>query len=160
MDHADLERAAAIYLPLTASIIARLLNGRHPRQFAACLLSVLWTVPSLLVLQRFNEHVGWWSFGEGSAAVVRGMPLELFLGWVLLWGLIPQLALPRFGIARSAINMIILDCILMPVCTPAIRLAAHWPVGEGVAVVIVLIPALCIGGWTRRNVRLRLRAAT
>ena len=54
MDHADWERAAAVYVPLTAAIIARLFYGRRPRQFAACLLSVLWTLPSLLVLQRLN----------------------------------------------------------------------------------------------------------
>ena len=79
MDHADWERAAAVYLPLTAAIIARLLNGRQPRQFAACLLSFLWTVPSLLIVQRFNEYAGWWDFAAGSAVVFRGMPLELFL---------------------------------------------------------------------------------
>ena len=44
MDHADWERAAAVYVPLAAAIIARLLYGRQPRQFAACLLSVLWTL--------------------------------------------------------------------------------------------------------------------
>lgn len=36
MDHADWERAAAVYVPLAAAIIARLLYGRQPRQFAAC----------------------------------------------------------------------------------------------------------------------------
>ena len=158
MDHADWERAAAVYLPLTAAIIARLLNGRQPRQFAACLLSVLWTVPSLLVVQRFNEYAGWWDFPAGSAVVFRGMPLELFLGWALLWGLIPQLALPRLGIAWSAAIMVAVDCISMPMCSPAIRLKPRWLTGEAVAVAVVLIPALAVGKWTRDNSHLRLRA--
>ena len=159
MDHADWERAAAIYLPLTAAIIARLLNGRRPRQFAACLLSVFWTVPSLLVLQRLNEYAGWWDFAAGSAVVFRGMPLELFLGWALLWGLIPQLALPRLGIVWSAAVMVAVDCISMPMCSPAIHLKPHWLIGEAVAVAVVLIPALAIGKWTRDNSHLRRRAA-
>jgi protein-S-isoprenylcysteine O-methyltransferase Ste14 len=159
MNHADWERVAAVYLPLTAAIIARLLDGRRPRQFAACLLSVLWTVPSLLVIQRFNEYAGWWNFAPGSAVVFRGMPLELFLGWVLLWGLVPQLALPRLGIVWSAVVMVVMDCILMPTCTPAIHLTSHWLIGEAAAVAVVLIPALCIGEWTRENSLLPQRAA-
>jgi protein-S-isoprenylcysteine O-methyltransferase Ste14 len=159
MDHADWERAAAVYLPLGAAITARLLYGRQPRQFAACLLSVLWTIPSLLVLQRLNEYAGWWSFAAGSEVQFRGMPLELFLGWILLWGLVPQLALPRFGIARSAVVMIAVDCVLMPMCGSALYLKTHWLVGETAAVAVVLIPALCIGHWTRENTHLRQRAA-
>jgi protein-S-isoprenylcysteine O-methyltransferase Ste14 len=158
MDHADWERAAAVYIPLTAAIIARLLNGRWPRQFAACLLSLLWTFPSLLLLQRLNEYAGWWSFAAGSEVEFRGMPLELFLGWIILWGLVPQLALQRISIIWSAVVMILIDCIVMPMCSPAIYLKAHWLSGEATAVCLVLIPALCLGRWTYENTHLRLRA--
>jgi len=159
MDHADWERAAAVYVPLAAAIIARLLYGRRPRQFAACLLSVLWTLPSLLLLQRLNEYAGWWSFAAGSEVAFRGMPLELFFGWIILWGLVPQLALPRIGIIWCAVVMVALDCIVMPVCSSAIYLKAHWLVGEAVGSGLVLIPALCIGRWTYENTHLRRRAA-
>jgi hypothetical protein len=112
MDHADWERAAAVYVPLAAAIIARLLYGRQPRQFAACLLSVLWTLPSLLLLQRLNEYAGWWSFAAGSEVAFRGMPLELFLGWIILWGVVPQLALSRLRIIWCAVVMVALDCLV------------------------------------------------
>jgi len=157
MDHADWERAAAIYVPLAAAIIARLLYGRQPRQFAACLLSVLWTLPSLLLLQRLNEYAGWWSFAAGSEGEFRGMPLELFLGWIILWGVVPQLALSRIGIIRCAVVMVALDCIVMPMCSSAIYLKAHWLLGEAAAVGLVLVPALCIGHWTHENTHLRRR---
>jgi protein-S-isoprenylcysteine O-methyltransferase Ste14 len=159
MDHADWQRAAAIYVPLAAAIIARLLYGRQPRQFAACLLSVLWTTPSLLLLQRWNECAGWWSFAAGSEVVFRGMPMELFLGWIVLWGLVPQLAFPRIGIPWCAVMMVALDCIVMPMCSSAISLKAQWLVGEAAAAGLVLVPALCIGQWTRENRHLRRRAA-
>jgi protein-S-isoprenylcysteine O-methyltransferase Ste14 len=158
MDHADWERAAAVYVPLAAAIIARLLCGRQPRQFAACLLSILWTLPSLLLLQRLNEYAGWWSFAAGSEVAFRGMPLELFLGWIILWGVVPQLALSRLRIIWSAVVVVAFDCIVMPVCSSAIYLKTHWLVGEATAVGVVLIPALCIGHWTQENTHLRRRA--
>jgi len=155
----DWERAAAMYLPLVAALAARLLNGRQPRQFASCLLSILWTVPSLLGLQIMNEHAHWWSFPEGSAASFRGMPLELFLGWVILWGLVPQLAFLRLGIGWSAVIMVAVDCVLMPACRAVVHLHTLWPVGEAAGVVLVLLPALCLGQWTREDTNLKKRAA-
>jgi protein-S-isoprenylcysteine O-methyltransferase Ste14 len=158
MDHADWERAAAVYVPLATAIIARLLHGRQPRQFAACLVSVLWTLPSLLLLQRLNEYAGWWSFAAGSEVEFRGMPLELFIGWIILWGVVPQLALSRLRIIWCAVVMVALDCIVMPVCSSAIYLKAHWLVGEAAAIGVVLIPALFMGRWTYENTHLRRRA--
>jgi protein-S-isoprenylcysteine O-methyltransferase Ste14 len=159
MDRADWERAAAIYLPLVAAIIARSLNGRRPKQFAACLLSLLWTAPSLIVLQRWNEYAGWWSFAPSPGPALRGMPLELFIGWVIFWGLFPQVALPRFGIFWSAVVMVAVDCILMPTSTSAIYLKSNWLVGEAAGVVVVLVPALYIAQWTREDTNLRGRVA-
>jgi protein-S-isoprenylcysteine O-methyltransferase Ste14 len=86
------------------------------------------------------------------------MPLELFLGWTILWGLVPQLAMPRLGIARSALVMLAVDCALMPLCNPAVQLRGGWLVGEAVAVAVVLLPALCLGHWTRQSTRLRASA--
>ncbi len=159
MTPADWERASAIYLPLVVAAIARLLTGRKPKQFAACLLSILWTIPTLLALQIINTHAVWWTFQEGSAISLHGIPPELFVGWVLLWGLVPQLALQRLGIVWSAVVMIAVDCILMPTCTAAISLHRNWLIGEIVGVALVLLPALSIGQWTRSNTNLGRRAA-
>ncbi len=159
MNRADLVRAAAIYLPLTAAVIARLLVGRHPRQFVACLLSILWTIPSLLLLQICNQHAHWWSFAPGYAAEFRGMPLELFLGWIILWGLLPQLAFPRLGIIASAALLAALDCVLMPISTSIVILESNWLMGEALGVTIVLFPSLCLGHWTSQNTNLRARGA-
>jgi protein-S-isoprenylcysteine O-methyltransferase Ste14 len=54
--------------------------------------------------------------------------------------------------------MVLLDCIVMPMFSPAIYLKAHWLLGETAAVSLVLIPALCVGRWTYENTHLRLRA--
>ena len=159
MERADWQRTATVYFPLVAAIVARLLTGPRPRQFAACLLSILWTVPSLLALQRWNEYADWWSFGSGSAAEFGGMPLELFFGWVIVWGLLPHLAFPGLGIISSAALMVAIDCILMPLTSSAVFLKPHWLMGEAVGVAMVLLPALCLGRWTIENTNLRGRAA-
>src|SRR5579859_7125683 len=140
MDAADWERAAALYLPIMGTVIARLLQGRRPRQFAACLLGPLWTLPSLLAVQRLNESARWWMFPGATTIRIYQMPLELFLGWIVLWGMLPQLALPKLGVLTSTAIMVILDCLLMPVCTATIQLNPNWLVGELVAVALVLLP--------------------
>lgn len=158
MDRAEWQRAGALYLPLVAVAMAGLLKGRQPRQFAGCLLSTLWTLPALVVLQILNLHAGWWSFAAGSAVTWRGMPLELMVGWLVLWGIGPQLMLPRVGVVASAAVMAGLDVVLMPLCGAAVKLGAGWLMGEAVGVAIVLAPALCLGKWTREDTHLRARA--
>jgi protein-S-isoprenylcysteine O-methyltransferase Ste14 len=149
---------AAIYLPLTTAVALGVLFGGRKRQFAACLLSLLWVAPSLVLLQALNLQFGWWGYGAGSVAELRGMPLELWVGWVVLWGVVPQFCLPALGLVRTAGLMVLLDCVGMPLCAVSVRLGPRWGVGETVAVLLVLLPALCVGDWTRRQVRLGLRA--
>ena len=157
MDRGDWERVAAIYLPLAIALLARLLRGKRPRQFAACLLSMLWVLPALLALQRLNAAEHWWSFSE-SAAGLRGMPLELLLGWSFLWGLVPQLVFPELSIVVSATVMVLLDCLLMPLCSASVHLGSWWLLGEAVAVGIVLVPGLCLAQWTLQKSHLKGRA--
>ncbi len=158
MDRGDWERAAAIYMPLAIALLARLLRGRRPRQFAACLLSMLWVLPALLALQRLNAVGHWWSFSD-SAVGLRGMPLELLLGWSFLWGLAPQLVFPDLNIVVSATVMAAIDCLLMPLFTASVHLGSRWLWGEAVAIGLVLAPGLCLAQWTLRNRRLKARAA-
>jgi len=158
VDRGDWERVAAIYMPLAIALLARLLRGKRPRQFAACLLSMLWFLPALLALQRLNQVEHWWSFSE-SAANLRGIPLELLLGWSFLWGLVPQLIFPDLSIGVSAAVMVAIDCLLMPLCTASIHLGSWWFLGEVVAIGLVLVPGLCLAQWTLHNSHLKGRAA-
>jgi protein-S-isoprenylcysteine O-methyltransferase Ste14 len=86
------------------------------------------------------------------------MPLELYTGWVILWGVVPQLVWRRFPVAGCATCMVALDMIAMPLCRPVVVLGPRWLVGEGVASLLSLLPALCIARWTAENSHLRARA--
>jgi protein-S-isoprenylcysteine O-methyltransferase Ste14 len=153
-----LRGAVQIYLPLTAAVIARLAHGPKPRQFAACLLSMLWTVPALLAVQLVNFWTGWWTFPN---YIVRfnGMPVESFIGWAVLWGLVPQLVFPRLRLRWVAAIMIAADLACMPLCGEFVQLGPHWLIGEAIAIVVVLVPALCVARWTFENTHLHPRCA-
>ena len=154
----DWQAAGAIYLPLSAALILGLLNGRRPRQFVACLLSLLWVLPALLAVQTIDLRTGWWSF-SGDPVRFRGMPIECFAGWAILWGVVPQLALPRVGLIWRATLMVAVDLVAMPLCRPMVQLNPNWLIGEALAALVVLIPALLIAQWTMERTHLRGRAA-
>ena len=158
MSVTDWEAAAAVYLPLSAALIVGLLNPHRSRKLAACLLSLCWVIPALLCVQVINLRAGWWSF-SGDAVRFRGMPIECFTGWAILWGLIPSLTLPRLGIRGLAAVLVSIDLVAMPLCRPLVLLGPYWIAGEALAATVVLLPALAIAKWTQAGTNLRARAA-
>src|SRR5258708_13309936 len=100
---------------MMVALLVGMLRGRRPRQFAACLMSVLWAMTSLLAVQRLNSWAGWWSF-SAEGALFCGMPLELYVGWVLLWGVVPQLAFPRLAIGWGAAGLCSFSFDTHPLC--------------------------------------------
>lgn len=157
MTRTDMIRIGGLYFPLVAACIAGALDGRRPRMFAACLLSALWVAPALLLVQKLNALFGWWGFAEGSVWFA-GMPVEFYAGWVIAWGVVPQIALRRLPLWLSVPCMGLLDVAAMPLCAPVVRLGSSWLVGEGVCLLVVLVPALCVAGFTLENTHLRSRA--
>jgi len=157
IDLALLQRAGALYLPLLSALILALARRRHPRRLSACLLGFLWTTPALLVLQLLNNHLHWWSF-PGAEVGLRGMPLELHAGWILLWGILPALAFPRLPLPMVAAIMAGFDLIAMPLCGAVVHLGPNWLLGETAALVLVLLPGLCLARWTLLDTHLAARA--
>ena len=163
MDRAYEMQFVVLYLPLAAAIFAAL-RPRQKRMFAACLLSLMWTLPALLVLQRINMLVGWWSF-EAIGPLLLGMPLAVYLGWAILWGLVPELAFRKLGLPEVIAIMAAADVWLMPFGEPLVHMHfpawenGGWLTGEAAALSIVLSPALCLARWTLDDRRLNVRAA-
>jgi protein-S-isoprenylcysteine O-methyltransferase Ste14 len=158
MNRRDWTLVGALYVPVALALLAGLLGQRHTKRFAACLLGFLWVLPSLLIVQHINLAAGWWQFPSAELPVA-GMPLELYLGWIVLWGILPPLALRRLPLVACTLIFVTADVIAMPLCEPVVRLSPHWLTGELVAVLVVLVPALCLGRWTIEDSHLRLRSA-
>ena len=157
MTQAVWEGAGAIYLPLMTALLLGLVFRGRTRQLPALLLSLLWAATSLLILQRVNQVAGWWSFPDADIRFC-GMSLELYIGWTILWGVLPQLAFARLALVLAAATMTALDLIGMPLCSAVVHLGPRWLVGEAFAVLFVLAPALCIARWTQRDTHLHARA--
>ena len=147
-------RALSLYGPIASAILLWILRP-HPRKTGpSVLLALLWTLPTLLLLQRLNQQAGWWVF-RTQGPTLRGLPVELFLGWACLWSAVPVLAFRRTWTATLA--MVTLDLIVMPLCVPVVILGPHWLMGEAAAALIVLLPALLLAQWTREDHHLNLR---
>ncbi|HEY4356516.1 MAG TPA: methyltransferase [Acidobacteriaceae bacterium] len=151
-------RLGVLYLPVCAAMLAGYLRPRRTRIFPALLLSLLWVLCSLLILQRLNLYFDWWSFAATRGSLL-GMPAEIYLGWAIWWGAVPQLVFRSLSIPGVAVLMAALDLGLMPFCAPLLQLhRLNWLGGELVAVLLVLLPALCIARWTLEGTHLPLRA--
>jgi protein-S-isoprenylcysteine O-methyltransferase Ste14 len=158
----DMSRIAAIrflglYVPILAAFIIALARARTSRMFAAALLGFLWTWPSLLALQLLNLQFGWWHF-HAEGALFRGMPLDQYLGWAVLWGLVPILGFRQIAVWWVVALFFTLDLILMPACRPVVELGANWLVGEFVGLCLVLVPAQLLARWTLNDTHLKARA--
>lgn len=151
-------RAGALYFPIVLALVAGLLRSKQPKSFAACLLGSLWSAITLPLIERLNECARWWNYRTDGPSFC-GMPLELYLGWIVLWGILPQLALFGLRTVWCATLFVALDTVSMPLCAPVVQLRPLWLIGELVTVCAVLVPALFLARWTVTNRHLRVRAA-
>jgi protein-S-isoprenylcysteine O-methyltransferase Ste14 len=160
-----MERALALYLPICISAAGWYVNRTRTKRghgnpvLASALLGLLWTVPSLVLLQRLNLATQWWAFRPTTGFSIFGMPVELWLGWCILWGVAPAFWLQRSGIALTAIALAAFDLIAMPLCTGTVQLTSQWITGEAAAVMFILHPILRLQHATLRGRHTRARAA-
>lgn len=157
MDRPTLIRAAALYLPLTLAGLTWLWAPPTARERAAAFLAVAWNAAALLALHVLALANGWWSFGVRESTFA-GFPVDLYLGWAVLWGALPALLSRHAPPLFIVLGAIMLDMMVMPRMHPVVLLGDHWLAGEAVAVVLCLVPGLALAEFTRTNSRLGTRA--
>lgn len=151
-------RGASLLVPV--AMTAALWSWRRPdrRLCAGILLAAVWNATSLLALQVVAQHLGWWEFNAiGGEAF--GVPVDLLLGWMLLWSAVPLLARPHAPLPVVVTAAALVDVALMPALAPVVDLGGSWLVGEGIALAACLVPGLLIGRWTAADENLPGRAA-
>lgn len=132
---------------------------RRPRRSlgAGILLASVWNAVTLLALNVVATRAGWWSF-HAQGGTFLSVPIDLYLGWIVLWGAIPLLVLPRLRIEFVLVLFLALDVLGMPLLSPVLQLGRHWHVGEALGILLCLAPSQMLGRWTRDSSHLYARA--
>ena len=158
MNRALLIRAAGLYLPIAITTALWLWRRPGLRDRGALLLSAAWNLPALLVLHALARQWGWWRF-EAEGGLLLGFPVDLYLGWALLWGPASALAFPSFPLIGVLALGALLDLVAMPSMKPVVLLGPRWLLGEAVGLLLVLLPAQLLARWTREDRHLAARAS-
>ncbi|WP_051049814.1 methyltransferase family protein [Nocardiopsis ganjiahuensis] len=137
-------------LPLLVIIGLCLWRAPSRRETATMIVASGWALLTLVPLNLVAQRAGWWSF-HAEGAVWQGMPVDLLLAWVLLWGALPALMLRLLPVPLVTGLLVWLDVILMPLAEPVVVLGALWLLGEILGAALCLIPALMLAFWTRRR---------
>ena len=151
-------RAVSFYGPVALVIAAAVLVRPGRRRAGAALLASLWNFTFLLAVNVVAVRAGWWSFGT-TGGELAGLPVDLLLGWALLWGALPALLpvrVPAFAVVAA---LLWVDLMLMPLGRPVIVLDEDWLVGEALALAAALAPGLLLARLTVRQRRLAARVA-
>ncbi|MEV2276065.1 methyltransferase [Nocardiopsis sp. NPDC049922] len=147
---ASLVRGLGLAFPALALVGLCLWRAPRQRETAAMIVASAWAVLTLVPLNLYALHTGWWTF-HAEGAVWWGMPVDLMLAWVLLWGALPALLLRLLPVPLLSFVLVWADVVLMPLAEPVVVLDDRWMVGEIVGATVCLIPALLLAYWTREG---------
>ena len=153
----ELIRALALYGPILVVWVLWRYRRRSPRDGAALVVGMAWQLGTLPLLNQLAVHMDWWTF-RATPYHCLGVPLELFVGWAVLWGAVP--AVIRQGpLVVWVVLMGWFDLVAMPYFEPLTLLGERWLVGEAVLLVAGFLPGLCLIRWTQRGTQPGLRGA-
>ncbi|WP_262852191.1 methyltransferase [Mumia quercus] len=146
-------RAVGLGVPVLATVALAVWRQPDARRLAAVLVATAWAAVALIPVNLLALDVGWWTF-DAEGAVWRGMPVDLWLAWALLWGAVPALVVPALSPWVVGATLVWGDLAFMPWGRPVVQLGEGWLVGEAVAVLVALVPALALASWSlgRRHV--------
>lgn len=152
-----LARAMLLLVPFLGA--AGLLAWMRPgyRRATGALLAFLWLIPALLALNLAAEALGWWQF-EAEGQLLLGMPVDVILGWAVFWGPFAVLAGHRLPVWLIAGLAVWIDILVMPRLPQLIILGDYWLIGEGVGILICLVPAQIFARLTETDRQVEWRA--
>lgn len=150
-------RAVALYVPIALAFVLWRQRRASGRTASGLLLGAIWNFTALAGVNALAVRVGWWGFGAPGAQLFD-VPVDVIIGWAVLWGIVAPLAAPSAPVATLSIAAVVVDLIVMPLCAPLVVLGELWLVGEMVAVIVAFIPGVLLARWTRDDRQLPVRA--
>jgi hypothetical protein len=88
---------------------------------------------------------------EARGGLLLGVPVDLYLVWVCLWGLVAALAFPSLSMLRLLLLALVIDLALMPAASPVVALGPSWLAGETAGLLFGLLPGQMLARWTARD---------
>jgi len=153
--------ALALYLPILLSGFLIIWLKPHRRIRIALVMTCGWQAATLPWLNLWAQNLGYWRFQTEKSSLF-GIPLSLYFGWVILWGLIAPLIAGRLPIRHpmivTCLAAIALDLATMPLLKPVLVLGPAWLIGECALVLFALIPSLIIAHFTFLDRKPKLRS--
>ncbi len=149
-------RTVLLLGPTVLAMLLLVFVRSSPRQATAAMLGGLWQLPALLLLNLAAQQLGWWRFQPDTASVL-GLPVDLWIGWSIWWGPIAVLASRKLPALLVVVGMVTADVIFMPRLQPLVVLGESWLVGEVVAVLFGLLPAIALARLTEADQKPVLR---
>lgn len=145
--------AASLYIPLCSAMALALWLRPPPRVWAGVIMAITWQLAILPWFNLLAIHLGWWEF-ETSSPIILSIPVSLYLGWAVLWGVCSVFIQESYSgndtrirsliITAIFIGFFIFDLIVMPLMEPVLQLGDHWLAGELLLVTLVLMPSLVV----------------
>jgi protein-S-isoprenylcysteine O-methyltransferase Ste14 len=149
-----------LYGPLAAAALLIWWVRPGKRLSTGLVYSTAWVAALLPWLDSIIVSLGGWKYVP-SEIHIGEMPLALYLGWVIAWGIVAPLLAEALGrrVWLTIAVIVILDLRTMPELTPVLHLGGNWLLGESVIIAMLLIPAMFLARWTELNSRTPIRCA-
>ncbi|HZM74430.1 MAG TPA: methyltransferase [Candidatus Limnocylindrales bacterium] len=145
-------RYLCLLVPIAVLLVAsRFDRTKHGR--AGALLAAIGVMAGVAAQHEVAKLAGWWRFAPVDGAF-RGLPVDLWLGWAMLWGAVPVLLRRFVPVPIVLIGLFWLDAVAMPRMGPLLELGPQWMVGELVGLIFVALPAILAGRWSADRVHL------
>ncbi len=151
-------RALALGLPLLLCLGAWVLDPPQGRRLGGVIAATLWVFATLYPVQLLAIQQGWWTF-DAVGGTLRTFPVDLWLGWAVLWGALPALFSARVPLAAILGLALLYDAAFMPLCAPIVQLTPTWWWGEAIALLVCLLPAQLLARWMQSQHHLWARAS-
>lgn len=151
---------ACLYGPLVSAGLLAWWIRPGKRLSVGLLFSLAWIAALLPWLDALARFAGLWEY-HSQALALAGMPLALYFGWVIAWGIFAPLLAHALGgrIWTTAAVLIALDLRVMPELRPVLELHPWWWIGDILIAMCLLPPSLFMSKWTISRTQVGLRCA-
>jgi len=168
VDKSTIIEAVAMYWPmaLCASLyllLDKILRSEKKRVLTAGMMASTWIAAVLPWVNDLCVRLEYWRFNVSHEVSIIGLPLSLYIGWIVLWGFLPALLvvlLEKWNPVIIIVVFFLLDVITMPFFSPVMSLSGsyNWLVGETLLILICLTPAIYLSRWVIRDTHVGKRS--